>query len=147
MVDTEFYISGKKIFDVGFRPGLVQLADEVGVKVHATNLRKEAKIRVITSGTSENVTLYHESIKKHEIPIIFPEQIPTYKTTEMKEYDGPGIDWNGYTLQYMSAQLSKTMNYSNVVFTDISQKLDNIQSGVSSLNGKNHQVKSSRKSS
>ena len=49
MVDMEFSISGNKkdIFDVGFRPGLVQLADEVGIKVHTTNFRKENRVRLL----------------------------------------------------------------------------------------------------
>ena len=43
MTDIEFFISGRKIFDTGLRPGLVQLADEVGVKVHATNREEKRK--------------------------------------------------------------------------------------------------------
>jgi acylphosphatase len=143
----EFFISGRKIFDTGFRPGLVQLADQVGVKVHATNQKKEDKIRVIVSGTTENVTVYHDSIKKHEVPIIFPEKKPTYEPTEMNGYSGPDIDWNGYNLQYMSAQLSKTMNYSNFVFQDIDKKLKNVQGGVNALKKKNNLVKSAKKRS
>ena len=49
MVDTEFSITGDKkdIFDVGFRPGLVQLADEVGIKVHTTNCAKKTVLELL----------------------------------------------------------------------------------------------------
>jgi acylphosphatase len=142
MVDMQFFISGQKIFHTGFRPGLVELADDVGVKVHATNLKREDKIRVIVSGTQENVTMYHDSVKKHEVPVIFPEKKPTYKPTAMVEYSGPDIDWNGHNLQFMSAQLSRTMNYSNIVFHGFDEKLNNIHSDV---NRRNHRVKSAEK--
>lgn len=126
MVDTEFYISGKKIFDVGFRPGLVALADEVGVKVHATNLRREEKVRVITSGSQENIDYYFESIQKHLVPTVLSTDQSDYMPLDKKEYNGPEIDWYGYNMQFMSAQLSKTMSFSSMQFTNINQKLDEI---------------------
>ena len=68
-----FYITGDKndIFDVGFRPGLISLADEVGIKVHATNLRKENKIRVVASGSHDTIMVYHDSIKQNLVPRLF----------------------------------------------------------------------------
>ena len=44
----------------------------------------------------------------------------------MNEYNGPDIDWNSYNLQFMSAQLSKTLLYSNKEFNNINKKLDQI---------------------
>ena len=133
MVDMEFYISGKKedIFNVGFRPGLIQLADEVGVKVHATNMRKDEKLRVIASGSHQNVTAFHESINEKLVPTIFASKSPEYIASDMGEYGGPDIDWNSYNLQFMSAQLSKTMLYSSKEFNNISEKLDKIYQKLS----------------
>lgn len=132
MVDMEFFVTGKNIFDVGFRPGLVHLADEEGVKVHATNIRKENKIRIITSGTNENIRSYHDAIKQRLVPIIMMNKgkKPNYTPSKMKEYSGPDIDWHGYNLQFMSAQLSKTMIYSNEVFNNIREKLDLIHNEI-----------------
>ena len=93
------------------------------------------------------MTVYHDSVKKREVPIIFPEKKPTYEPTEMNEYSGPDIDWDGYNLQYMSAQLSKTMNYSNLVFKNIDSKLKNVQSGMNALKKKNNPMKSAKKRS
>ena len=135
MVEVILYVSGKQIFDVGFRPGLVQLADEAGVKVHSTNLRKEEKIRVIASGTRESVDLYHDEIKQRKVPSIMTSA--NYKVSGMKEYSGPDIDWNGHNSQFMAAQLAKTMIHSNLVFQTINQKLDNIDKKVSGLHDSN----------
>jgi acylphosphatase len=116
LVDKEFFIKGRNIFDIGFRPGLVFLADEVGVKVHATNLRDKRKIRVIASGSHESVNIYYDTIKGHKVPIIFGSQNVKYDPTQMKEDSRPDIDWQGYNQQFMSAQPSKTMFYSNEAF-------------------------------
>lgn len=128
MVEMQFFIEGNRrdIFDVGFRPGLVQLADEVGVKVHTTNLRRDRKLRVIASGSHESVIAFHESIKEKLVPRVFTNESAEYTPTEMNEYNGPDIDWNSYNLQFMSAQLSKTMLYSNKEFSNINKKLDQI---------------------
>jgi acylphosphatase len=138
MVDMEFSITGDKkdIFDVGFRPGLVELADELGIKVHATNLRKDNKIRVIASGSHDSIIVYHESIKQHLVPVIFLneqalEHSPQYSPTNLNEYTGPDIDWKSHHLQFKSAQLAKTMLYSNKTFNDLFKKLDKIYEKVS----------------
>ena len=145
MVDMIFYITGDKndIFDVGFRPGLVSLADEVGIKVHATNLRNEKKIRVVASGSHASIISYHEMIKGKNVPIIFEKNVPKYSPTKMVEYDGPDIDWHGYNIQFMSAQLSKTMYHSNKVFKDINDKLNSIDKKINT--NKNKKIKNARK--
>jgi acylphosphatase len=134
MVDMEFHISGKKedIFDMGFRPGLAQLADEVGIKVHATNLRKDSKLRVIASGSHENIIAFHESIKQRIVPTVFRSESPDYNPDDMREYNGPDIDWDSYNLQFMSAQLSKTMIHSSKEFNSINDKLNKIYEELSS---------------
>jgi hypothetical protein len=53
-------------------------------------------------------------------------RIHEYIPIEMNEYNGPDIDWNSYNLQFMSAQLSKTLLYSNKEFNNINKKLDQI---------------------
>ena len=133
MVDMEFHISGKKedIFNMGFRPELAQLVDETGIKIHSTNLRKDSKLRVIASGSHENIIAFHESIKQRIVPTVFLSESPEYSPDEMKEYNGPDIDWNSYNLQFMSAQLSKTMIHSSKEFDNINEKLNKIYEKLS----------------
>jgi acylphosphatase len=146
MADTEFYIQGKNIFDVGFRPGLIQLADELGVKVHATNLRKDKKIRVIASGSHESVTAYCSSIQKRDVPTILgAKEHPIYSLTGKKEYNGPDIDWDSYNLQFMSAQLSKAMLYSNDIFKNINDKLDLVIDNTPSRHNRTTNKRNGRK--
>lgn len=129
-----FYITSDKndIFDVGFRPGLIALADEVGIKVHATNLRKENKIRVVASGSHDSIISYHELIKDKDVPTLGNNEKSQYTPTDLEEYNGLDIDWNSFNQQFMAAQLSKTMIYSSEVFNKISKRLDEIYDKVSS---------------
>jgi hypothetical protein len=55
-----------------------------------------------------------------------PIEMNEYNGPDMNEYNGPDIDWNSYNLQFMPAQLSKTMLYSNKEFNNINKKLDQI---------------------
>lgn len=145
MVDKIFYITSDKddIFNVGFRPGLIALADEVGIKVHATNLHKEKKIRVVASGSQDSIKIYHSLIKEKSVPIIFEKNMLGYSPSKMVEYNGPDIDWYGYNIQFMSAQLSKTMYHSNKVFKDINDKLNSIDKKLTT--NKNKKIKNTRK--
>jgi acylphosphatase len=108
MVDKEFSITGDKrdIFDVGFRPGLVQLSDEVGIKVHTTNLRKENGVRVIASGSYDSVIAFRESIECAYL------------------LESANVDWNNHNSQFMSSQMAEIMLYSNKKLNDASDKLD-----------------------
>ena len=128
-----FYITSDNndIFDVGFRPGLISLANEVGIKVHATNLRKEKKIRVVASGSHESIISYHDIIKEKQVPTLAINENSQYKPTDLEEYNGLDIDWNSFNQQFMAAQLSKTMIYSSEVFNKISKRLDEIYYKVS----------------
>jgi hypothetical protein len=81
---------------------------------------------VITSGSQENIDYYFESIEKHLVPTVLSTESSYYTPLDKKEYKGPEIDWYGYNMQFMSAQLSKTMSFSNTQFTSINQKLDEI---------------------
>jgi len=128
MVDMEFSITGDKkdIFDVGFRPGLVQLADEVGIKVYTTNLRKENRVRVIASGSYDSVTAFRESIEQKIVPTIFDNDNPQYQIAHSNDYNGPDPDWNGHNSQFIAAQLAKTMIYSNKKLNDLSEKLNKV---------------------
>jgi acylphosphatase len=69
MVNKEFYITGerKDIFNVGFRPALIALGDEVGIKVHATNVRKDNKIRVVASGSQDSIIMFYDMIRKTSV--------------------------------------------------------------------------------
>ena len=69
MVDKIFFINGEKIFDIAFRPALIQLADEVGIKAHATNLRDKEQVRVVASGSYSSVQTYYGNIVNRQLPL------------------------------------------------------------------------------
>ena len=128
MVDMEISITGDKkdIFDVGFRPGLVQLADEVGIKVHTTNLRKESRVRVIASGSYDSVIAFRESIEQKIVPTLSDNKNSQYEIAYSSDYNGPDVDWNSHNSQFMSAQMAKIMLYSNKKLDDLNDKLDKV---------------------
>jgi acylphosphatase len=66
-VDKIFLINGKKIFDIPFRPGLIQLADEAGIKTHATNLRDKNQVRVVKNGSHSSVQTFYRNVVKKTI--------------------------------------------------------------------------------
>ena len=133
MVDKEFYITGdnKDIFDVGFRPALMVLGDEVGIKVHATNLRQDKRIRVVASGSHDSIITFYNMIKEKQVSTMFNES-SQYEPTNLNDYDGLDIDWNSSNQQFIAAQLSKTMVHSSEVLNKISKRLDEIYEKVSS---------------
>jgi acylphosphatase len=141
MVDKIFYIKGKIIFDGGFRPALIGLADEVGVKAHAANLKDKKQIRVVASGSYSNIQTYHKNIRTKELQL-FDEEVPKYTITQMKNYDGPDIDWNGYNQQFMSAQLAKSVGF----FTYLDKKMEAMHNDIKKESNNNHH-KTKRKSS
>ena len=116
MVTKVFYISGNKdqIFNVGFRPALIGTGGEHGVKIHASNLKNESKVRVILNGDSTDVAAFHEHVKATDIRVRGKSQSggseqskPNYTVGEISEYDGPEIDRNGYQLGFLSGQMYK----------------------------------------
>ena len=130
MVDKIFFIKGQKIFDIAFRPALIQLADEVGIKAHATNLRDKEQVRVVASGSTSSVQTYYGNIVNKELPPTFGEKPPHYTVSKMKDYDGPDIDWGGYNQQFMSAQLAKSVGFFNYLDKKIDAMHKDIKNGT-----------------
>jgi acylphosphatase len=127
LVDKIFFINGEKIFDIAFRPALIQLADEVGIKAHATNLRDKEQVRVVASGSYSSVQTYYGNIvNKTNFPQTLEETIPDYSVSKMKDYNGPDIDWSGYNQQFMSAQLAKSVGF----FAYLDKKIDAMHSDI-----------------
>ena len=129
-----FYIEGKadSIFDVGFRPGLVGKASEYGIILHASNLRREKKVRVIASGDVDSIREFYESVRNADIRML-QDKVQDYTAGELKDYDGPGIDWNGYNQQFMSEQLTKGMQAANESLKEL-EHLKELASIKSTLN-------------
>lgn len=125
MVDKIFLIKGKNIFDIGFRPALIQLADEAGIKAHATNLRDKERVRVVASGSYASVESYYKTIVDKRLPATFGGT-PKYTVGEIKDYDGPDIDWSGYNQQFMAAQLAKSVEF----FNYLDKKIDAMHNDI-----------------
>jgi len=107
-------------YSILHRPALIQLADEVGIKAHATNLRDKERVRVVASGSYSSVQTYYGNIVNRQLHPTFGEETPEYKVGKMKDYDGPDIDWSGYNQQFMSAQLAKSVGF----FSYLDKKID-----------------------
>lgn len=76
-----------------------------------------------------------------ELSPMFEDERSKYHPTKMEEYNGPDIDWHGYNLQFMSAQLSKTMYFSNEALKGVNAKLESLDKKVSSPNNHKKQTK------
>jgi acylphosphatase len=139
MVEMVFYIEGtaESIFDVGFRPALVGKASEYGVRLHASNLRKQKKVRVIASGDTDSIREFYEFVENKDIRLL-QHKLPDYTVGELKDYEGPGIDWDGYNLQFMSEQLTKGMMAANERLKELErlQELTSINSTLNTLENK-----------
>ena len=134
MVDKIFFINGKKIFDIAFKPALIQLADEVGINADATNLKDKEQVRLVASGSSSSVQTYYGNIVNKQLSPTFGEKPPEYTVAKMKDYDGPDIDWSGYNQQFMSAQLAKSVGF----FNYFDKKIDAMHNDIKKQSGNNH---------
>jgi acylphosphatase len=119
---------------------LIQLADEVGIKAHATNLTNKKQVRVVASGNYSNVMSFHEDVINKDLRM-FKGKPPNYSVTSLKDYEGPDIDWTSYNQQFMSAQLAKSVAF----FSYLDEKLDIIHNDIRSI--KNGRVKKSHSKS
>ncbi len=133
MPQKVFFIEGEDIFDAGFRISLYAKAKENDIKINATNLRKERKIRVIVAGDIQNIEEFHSLSKNEDIRSITQPQIKMYNVRPIKNYKGPKIDWNGEELGLISIQISKILDVA-------SAKLNSIDTNINSINTKIEQV-------
>lgn len=127
MVDKIFFVEGKRdeIFNVGFRPALMGKAAEYGLKSAASNIQydKENKVQVLVSGSANIINSFYQYINNNDIRVK-PRGEVTYRITQLEEYDGPNIDWNGYQLSFMSEQMYKGFHEANQRLTSIESKLN-----------------------
>lgn len=125
MVDMIFFVEGepKEIFNVGFRPAIMGKAAEMGLKSAAINKPDENKVQVLVSGSHNMITSFYQEIKTHDIRIKKDIQ-PTYKVTNLDEYNGVNIDWNGYQLSLMTEQMSKGFFQTNQLLTTLTERLN-----------------------
>jgi acylphosphatase len=130
MVDKIFYIKGENIFNIGFRPALKSAGSQVGIKVHATNIHTDKQVRIIASGVYDSVMAFYNQVKDNDLRL-FQDQPPKYDVTDIQDYKGVDIDWNGYNTEYISEQLSNSIIFYNKFFEHITKKLDSIENKIS----------------
>ena len=68
MVDRIFYIKGdnESIFNVGICPGILGKAKRFHVRTDPVNIEEEKKVRVVASGTLQDVTAFHKYMKEND---------------------------------------------------------------------------------
>lgn len=135
MVEKKFYIEGEPadIFNVGFRPFLVAHGSEYGIRIHASNLRKQNKVRVIANGEVESIEAFYDDIKKTDGRMLKSKSEARYTFTDIEDYDGPEIDWNSYNLQFMSEQLTKGMIAANSILIDTKKEVTETKDQLTSI--------------
>ena len=92
----------------------------------------ERKVRVIASGDVDSIREFYESVRNADIRML-QDKVQDYTAGELKDYDGPGIDWNGYNQQFMSEQLTKGMQAANESLKEL-EHLKELASIKSTLN-------------
>lgn len=115
------------------------MADEVGIKAHATNLTNEKQVRVVASGNYSNVLSFHKDVRNKDLRM-FRDKPPSYSVTTLKDYEGPDIDWTSYNQQFMSAQLAKSVGF----FSYLDEKLDAMHNDVKTIKDRRGNHKKSK---
>ena len=121
MVTREFDIVDENVVDVGIRPGLINKSVDYNVSIRASNL-PDNRVRVIINGDSDSINEFLDVIQKDDIRIkqITPK---TYSLSELREYHGPEIDWNGDELRFLSKQVYKGFREANKRLSEIESRL------------------------
>ena len=128
MVQRMFFIEGENVFDAGFRVALYASANLYDIKINATNLVKDQKIRVVVKGDIQNVDAFHSHISTTDI-----RSIPQFTACPTKVYNSSRIDWNAEELGLISDQISKILNVA-------SSKLGSIDNNIGSINTRIEEV-------
>jgi acylphosphatase len=131
MVQRMFFIEGENVFDAGFRVGLYASATQYDIKINATNLVKDQKIRVVMKGDIQNIEAFHSHISTTDIRSI--PQTTKYTVGPMRVYNTSKIDWNAEELGLISDQISKILNVA-------STKLGSIDNNIGSINSRIEEV-------
>ena len=90
---------------------------------------------------SNIINSFYQYINKNDIRVKKQDSSPTYHITQLQEYDGPNIDWNGYQLSFMSEQMYKGFHEANVRLTSIEKNLSHVildGREQKTVNSKNH---------
>jgi acylphosphatase len=133
MVDKIFFITGEKIFDVGLRFSLVGLGGDYNVKVQAVNERANERVKVVASGSSQNILQFYNYIQNNDIRY-FKDENSKYTVTEIKKYSGPKIDYNNYRNSLNIEQTGKILYTAGNKLPKIETKIESIDNNVSSMN-------------
>jgi acylphosphatase len=133
MVNKVFYITGEKIFDVGFRPALQGLEDEFDIKAHASNERRENRVRVVATGSSKNIKSFYEYVRDNDIRV--KKQESPYQLSDIKQYRGT-VDWNDLRIKSVSEQLYKGFDKANSNLGNINGKLSLIDTKLDTMDSK-----------
>jgi acylphosphatase len=108
MVERIFSIRGENIFNVGLRFSLIELAGEYNVKVQPVNLRDENRVRVIASGSGQDIESLYHYIDENDVRYLKQPKSP-YILSEIKDYNGSKIDFEHYKQSFMTSQLGKIL--------------------------------------
>jgi acylphosphatase len=108
MVERIFSIRGENIFNVGLRFSLIELAGEYNVKVQPVNLRDENRVRVIASGSGQDIESLYHYIDENDVRYLKQPKSP-YILSEIKDYYGSKIDFEHYKQSFMTSQLGKIL--------------------------------------
>ena len=86
MVDKIFYIKGDKesIFNVGLRPCILGKAKCFHVKTDRVNIEEQEIVRIVASGSFEDVTAFHKYVKENDVRI--NPNGTMYETTDLEVY-------------------------------------------------------------
>jgi acylphosphatase len=133
MVDKEFYIKGDKIFGVGLRFSLVGLGGDYNIKVQAVNDRIDQRVKVVASGSSQNISSFHNYVQNNDVRY-FKDESSQYAVTEIKKYSGPKIDFSNYQNSLNIEQIGKMLYTAGNNLPKIETKIDSIDSNVKDMN-------------
>ena len=136
MVDKIFYIKGdnESIFNVGLRPGILGKAKRFHVKTDPVNIEEEKKVRVVSSGTLQDVTAFHKYVKENDVRIKPIGAL--YEVTDLEVYKGPKIDWNYVGLSSISEQMDKGFHEAITGLQKIDRNISTVTSELSSIKDK-----------
>ena len=109
MVQRMFFIEGENVFDAGFRVALYASANLYDIKINATNLVKDQKIRLVVKGDIQNVDAFHSHISTTDIRSI-PQSTAYIPSALRRSTIALRIDWNAEELGLISDQISKILN-------------------------------------
>jgi hypothetical protein len=119
------FIEGENVFDTGFRVALYPSTTQYDIKINATNLVKDQKIRVVVKGDIQNIEAFHSHISTTHIRSI--RQTRRYTVSATRVYNASKIDWNAEDLGLISDQISKVLNVASTKFGSIDDNIGSIK--------------------